>query len=101
MAAKRITATVSNEGYKRNLDEEMGTYNGMKMKYTHYQKPKVCPDCNSKKIYHPDGNDKTDYELHIIGYCIVSLVQKFSTLVTRENNNVHTIKPLSFNINDH
>jgi hypothetical protein len=40
-------------------------------KYTYYQKPKVCPVCHCKdSIYHTDGNDKTNYELHIIGYCI-------------------------------
>ena len=36
----------------------------------YYQKPKACPKCNSEDIYHADGNDKTDYELRIIGFCI-------------------------------
>lgn len=70
MAAERTTATGAFKGYGRNVDEDTGTSNGMKMKYTFYQKPKVCPKCNSKEIYHTDGNDKTDCELHIIVYCI-------------------------------
>jgi DNA-directed RNA polymerase subunit M/transcription elongation factor TFIIS len=49
---------------------ELNPETSTKIKNTHYEKLKFCPSCHSENIYYTDGNDKTDYELHIIGFCI-------------------------------
>jgi DNA-directed RNA polymerase subunit M/transcription elongation factor TFIIS len=55
---------------RKDLKTTVNPEKSTKMKSTHYQKLKVCPACQSSEIYHTDGNNKTDYELSIIGMCI-------------------------------